>query len=137
MSDIDVVFLGPKLVNHFQSHAPNIQLKMVPIEPENYVERLDRGEIHIAINVVGENSCPSGFRRRRFFRMNLSSYRREHHPRIKNTLTLKGFFRLSHVKVEKYDQETIEPIFAQKGVTRKVAFIVNHHSGSPICGEAN
>ena len=131
MSDIDVVFLGPKLINHFQSHAPNIRLKIIPIEPENYVEQLDRGEIHIAINVV-EKTLPKRFSTATLFFDEFVVISREHHPRIKHTLTLKEFLRLPHVKVEKYDKETIEPIFAQKGVTRKVAFIVNHILGVPF-----
>ena len=131
MSDIDVVFLGPKLVNHFQSHAPNIQLNIIPIEPEDYVERLDRGEIHIAINVVGK-MLPKRFSTVTLFSDEFVVISREPHPRIKNTLTLKEFLRLPHVKIEKYDKESIEPLFAQKGVSRKVAFIVNHILGVPF-----
>ena len=131
MSDIDVVFLGPKLVNHFQSQAPNIQLKIIPIEPENYVEQLDRGEIHIAINVV-ENKLPKRFSTATLFSDEFVVISREHHPRIKTTLTLKEFLRLPQVKIEKYDKECVEPLFAQKGVTRKVAFIVNHILGVPF-----
>ena len=131
MSDIDVVFLGPKLINYFQSHSPNIQLKIIPIEPENYVEKLDRGEIHIAINVVGK-TLPKRFSTATLFSDEFVIISREHHPDIKNTLTLKTVLRLAHIRVEKYDKDSIEPLFAQKGVTRKVAFIVNHILGVPF-----
>ena len=131
MSDIDVVFLGPKLINHFQSRAPNIQLKIIHIEPEKYVEQLDRGEIHIAINVV-DGKLPKRFSTATLFFDEFVVISKEHHPRIKNRMTLREFLRVPHVKVEKYDKETIEPIFAQKGVKRKVAFIVNHILGVPF-----
>ena len=131
MSDIDVVFLGPKLVNHFQSHAPHLQLNIIPIDPENYVERLDRGEIHLAINVV-EEKLPKRFSTATLFADEFVVISREHHPLITKTLTLKEFLRLPQVKIEKYDNECVEPLFAQKGVTRKVAFIVNHILGVPF-----
>ena len=131
--DIDVVFLGPKLINHFQTHAPNIQFNIISIERDSYVERLDRGDIHLAINLI-ENKLPKRFSTARLFSDELVVISKSNHPRIKNRLTLKEFLKLSHVKVDwmPHEKEAIEPLFVQNGVTRKVPITLKQVLGVPF-----
>ena len=131
--DIDVVFLGPKLVNHFQKRAPNIQLKIIPIRPSIYVEQLDQGEMHIAINIV-EKRLPKRFSTSRLFDDEHVVISKTKHPHIKKTLTLNQFMLLPQVGVDwfGYDKKYVDPMFSRKGVKRKIAITVNDILGVPF-----
>ena len=131
--DIDVVFLGPKLVNHFQKCAPHIQLKIIPIRPSIYAEQLDQGEMHIAINIV-EKKLPKRFSTSMLFDDEHVVIAKTKHPHIKKTLTLNEFLLLPQVGVDwfGYDGKYVDPIFNRKGMKRKIAITVKEILGVPF-----
>ncbi len=131
--DIDVVFLGPKLINHFQIYAPNIRFNIISIDRDSYLERLDCGDIHLAINLIG-TKLPKRFSTVRLFPDELVVLSKANHPCIKNRLTLKEYLTLTHVKVDwlPYEKSKIEPLFTQHGVTRNVGLTLKQVLGVPF-----
>jgi DNA-binding transcriptional LysR family regulator len=133
MIDVDVVFLGPMLVNYFQKKAPKIQLKIVPVEPENYIELMDKEEINIAISCVGKK-LPKRFSTAFLFHDELVVISKSKHSRSSKNLTLNEFLYSPHLSVSlgEIEKKFIDPLFSRKGIKRKVALNVEHMLGAPI-----
>jgi len=133
MADIDVVFLGSKLMHYFQKKAPKIHLKLVPIESDNYLELLDRGVINIAINYI-ETSLPKRFATATLFYDEFVVLSKKIHPKIKKKLTLNDYLCASHLRVNwgGYEKNVIDPIISRNREKRKFALTVNHILGVPF-----
>lgn len=133
MIDLDVVFLGSKLVNHFKEKAPEIQIELVPTEPQDCLGSMDNGEINIAISCV-EKKIPKRFYADVLFHDKLVIISNSNNPHIGNKLTLNHFLYLPHLSVPlgNFESKFIDPIFARKGIKRKIALTVSHMLAAPM-----
>ncbi|MEQ8780739.1 MAG: LysR family transcriptional regulator [Roseibium album] len=133
MADIDTVFLGPILVNHFQKKAPNVQLKIIQVDSEKYLELMDKGEIEIAIHWF-EKDLPKRFSSTVVFHDDLVVISRNNNPNLSKKPTLADFLDAPHLRAPmgNIEERYIDPLFSREQMRRRVALTVNHMLGVPI-----
>ena len=131
--DIDVVFLGPKLVNHFQN-ALQIFNSRLSLSGLQYMWNNSIKERCISPSISLKKGCLNVFSTSMLFDDEHVVISKTKHPHIKKTLPLNEFLLLPQVGVDwfGYDKKYVDPIFSRKGVKRKIAITVNEILGVPF-----
>ncbi|HVR19267.1 MAG TPA: LysR family transcriptional regulator [Polyangiaceae bacterium] len=140
----DVIVLPPVL-ERIRSEAPGIDVTIVPLDQPRLAERLETGEVDVAIvpreeTQSSEAPVPAegGLVRRTLFRDRLVCLIRGEHPllvgtpgrrsRKKRSLSLDEYARLSHLLVSPsgQGQGPVDRALAERGLARRVALRVPH-----------
>ncbi len=132
LNNYAAVVLAPPLVTAALAAAPNVRLDLRPSGTLNIVERLDRGDLDLA---VGAGDTPG----ERFAMLPLLDDRfvmvmRRGHPSSRRALSPAEFAALPHLEVSSSHEDTsfIDPWLADLGLTRRIALRAPYLSAAPI-----
>lgn len=98
MSDIGMMVYLPELLNRLKHTAPKIDLRVVPLQRERYVEAFESGKADLAIGYLP--ALQTGFHQRRLFSDRHVCVVSANHPRIGTSMSAEQFCGESHVVVE-------------------------------------
>ena len=129
--------LVPRVVQRLQRDAPSIALRTVRTDylflPP--VERLQSGEIDLALGFFGETPRPNpGLLNRRLLTGRLVCILSTTHPRAGRQLSLRTFVETPHVRVMYPGTErqgSIDTILHSRGLSRRIAVTVPHYMTIP------
>ena len=129
--------LVPRVVQRLQRDAPSIALRTVRTDylflPP--VERLQSGEIDLALGFFGETPRPNpGLLSRRLLTGRLVCILSTTHPRAGRQLSLRTFVETPHVRVMYPGTErqgSIDTILHSRGLSRRIAVTVPHYLTIP------
>jgi len=129
--------LVPRVVQRLQRDAPSIALRTVRTDylflPP--VERLQSGEIDLALGFFGETPRPNpGLLNRRLLTGRLVCILSTTHPRAGRQLSLRTFVETPHVRVMYPGTErqgSIDTILHSRGLSRRIAVTVPHYLTIP------
>jgi DNA-binding transcriptional LysR family regulator len=119
-SDHTSVIILPLLVKRLVESAPQVDLRVFPLNRPDVVRQLNRGEIDLVIGWFGE--LPDGMRRATLFREEEAIVVRTGHPLTQDKVTKEKLFEYSHVVVELTgtEQHKADGFMHDKGVAHRV-----------------
>jgi DNA-binding transcriptional LysR family regulator len=143
--DLFDVLVLPPLLERIRSEAPGIDVTIVPVDQPRLAERLETGDVDVAI--VPREEAPSraapapaegGLVRRTLFRDRLVCLIRGEHPllvgspgrrsRRKRSLPMDDYVRLSHLLVSPSGEGPgpVDRALAERGLARRIALRIPH-----------
>jgi DNA-binding transcriptional LysR family regulator len=141
LSDIGEAVYLPRLQQRLQGIAPAVNVRVLQLPRESYLDAFLSGEADLAIGFLP--GLKAGFYQQRLFSDTFGCLVRRRHPRIGEFLSLEQFLNESHVLVEpggsRYMTAThqtstttlIEQYFTEHGLARRVALRVPHFLAVP------
>ena len=117
--NISVVIL-PSLIERLVKNAPQIDLRVFPLNRLDVVRKLESGQVDLVVGWFGE--MPSGMRRVTLFQEEEAIVVRAGHPLTQNKVTKERLFEYSHVVVELTgtEENKADGFMDDKGVARRV-----------------
>ncbi len=136
----------PRLLERVQAQAPGVDLVVAPLVERGLLERLETGELDVAIVPRldpprgGEaEPAPAGLMQRRLFRDRFLCLLRREHPILRGSerrssergprrLSLRAFSELSHVLISPSGEGPgfVDELLAARGLRRRVALRIPH-----------
>jgi DNA-binding transcriptional LysR family regulator len=128
MVDVGTVIVLPRLLAHIRSHAPNVQLEVLPFS-ERTPAMLETGEADLAIGVSPQ--MEAGFYQQRLYQENLVCIARADHPRLTDKITQEDYVAERHVIVSPPGSShlVLEKALAEHGIRRKVGLRMPSYLG--------
>lgn len=122
LTDHVLALLGVSLGHLVGAQAPNVKLRFLPILSDDASPL--RGQVDVALGVFPD--LPPEFRTQALFDERFACVVRKGHPRVKGTLTLKGYVELKHVLVAPRgrDGSVVDDALAERDLTRRVTRFV-------------
>ncbi len=97
MTDISHLVLLPKLINYLREHAPNIRLRIVPIDADTPA-KMAEGKIDLAIGFIPQ--IEAGFYQQTLFKQEYTVICSPFHPRLTHhVLTHEDYCRELHIDI--------------------------------------
>jgi DNA-binding transcriptional LysR family regulator len=122
--DYIAMVLAPALIAALQRAAPGVDLRFRFVEKDQLFERMDSGEIDLALAVMGEP--PQRFRAEPVLMDTFVCLARVGHPLEGEPLTVEAFARQRHALVTERGDEVgaLDALLAAQGLTRRVAVTI-------------
>jgi DNA-binding transcriptional LysR family regulator len=119
-SDNNSVVILPSLVRRLAKNAPQVDLRVFPLNRLDVVRELETGQIDLVIGWFAE--MPSGMRRVTLFQEEEAIVVRAGHPLTQGKVTKERLFEFSHVVVELTgtEENQADGFMDDKGVARRV-----------------
>jgi DNA-binding transcriptional LysR family regulator len=119
-SDNTSVVILPSLVKRLAKNAPQIDLRVFPLNRLDVVHELESGQIDLVIGWFGE--LPNGMRRATLYREEEAMVVRAGHPLTQDKVTKQRLFEFSHVVVELTgtEEHQADGFAYDNGVARRV-----------------
>ena len=136
-TDIAQVTLMPKLMQHLRKVAPFVRIDLQRIAPAT-PKLLESGDLDLAVGFIFPMGA--GFCQQRLFKERFVCAMRSDHPRIGNTLTVKGFEAESHLAVATSGtgHSIVEKTLEAKKIRRRVSLTVPSFLGiAPIIASSD
>jgi DNA-binding transcriptional LysR family regulator len=134
--DLFDVLVIPRLLERVRREAPGIDVTIVPIAERGLHERLETGDVDVAIvpqvelPSTGAEVAPGGLVRSRLFRDRFVCFLRADHPAIrrKRALSLATFTSLSHALVSPGGggPGLVDQVLGEQGLSRRIALRLPH-----------
>jgi len=121
LSDVGEMVFLPRILERVQTEAPMAPIRSVTPPPNELRERLENGDIDLAIGYFPDLE-KGNFFQQRLFTHHFTCLLREDHPISSARLTLKQFLSLRHVSVraEGRSQEIFERFLVSKKIRRNI-----------------
>lgn len=131
VSDHASVVMLPYLVEHVSSVAPRVSLRVGVNPAPDLPERLDSGEIDIAIGVIPH--LPARFERCQLFSDRYVCVMRKGHPLASRPLTIADFIGADHLSIRPGKSPLARPdrVLAELGMRRRVVTTVHQYLAAP------
>jgi DNA-binding transcriptional LysR family regulator len=125
MSDIGEIYFIPILIKHLSEIAPNINIRTYRTSGEDLKEKMEDGEIDLAVGLLPD--LKSGFFQRRLFNQKYVCLTRSGQEYGKK-LSLKKFLEADHVAIDAVGtgHSEIETILNRMGYSRNIVMHVPH-----------
>lgn len=122
-ADLFEAMVLPGLMRHLSEHAPRIDLRVVPIRGRRVQERLETGDVDVAIGVSAD--LDEG-RRRLLYRQDFACMVRSAHPDVRGSLDLDTYARLPHLLISPRGRGggVVDTVLEERGRKRRVALRV-------------
>jgi DNA-binding transcriptional LysR family regulator len=126
------VVLAPSLVIAALAAAPNVRLDLRPSGTLDIVEKLDRGDLDLAL--VGSEAAGERFSVQPLLDDRFALVMRRGHPSSRHNLSPAEFAALAHLEISSAHEDTsfIDPWLADLGLTRRIALRAPYLSAAPI-----
>ncbi|QPF84145.1 LysR family transcriptional regulator [Bradyrhizobium genosp. L] len=133
-NDNATAIIGARLVASVRRRGlPGIRLAFRSIDPAKLTDRLETGEIDVAL--VSKHAVPNNMPSHALLEETFMMAQRKDHPRGVRPPSLKDYVRLDHVIVSGDGggfSSFVDDILATRGLTRHVAVSVQHYSVVPL-----
>ena len=132
VNNYSAVVLAPPLVAAALAAAPNVRLDLRPSGTLDIVERLDRGDLDLAL--VGAEPPGERFSTQPLLDDRFALVMRRGHPSSRRALSPAEFAALPHLEISSSLEDTsfIDPWLADLGLTRRIALRAPYLSAAPI-----
>lgn len=128
--DAGLIRLMPPLIRHVHAKAPNVGLRVVPVDIERLEAQLESGKLDFAMGSY--SSLSKKIRRQLLFNVSYVTVVRKDHPRLKARPSLAAFTAEKHVIVSaagtghahQQAERTIEKLVPPENVTCRVPTFV-------------
>jgi DNA-binding transcriptional LysR family regulator len=125
-SDYFIELANPSLAQRLLGKSPGLQLAWLPMQGEQLVSRMERGQIDLAITSAAR--APEALRQRLLVNESFVGIARKRHPHLKSAPKLDAFCQLPHVLVSPSGRDlfhgTMDDVLAARGLARRVVFSV-------------
>lgn len=134
MTDISQLVLLPKLWQNLQTSAPKVRIEIVPLS-SNLAQQLESGEADLALGYVPQ--LDAGFHQNSLFKSRFVCMVSEHHPRIRDRLSLAQFQAEAHAVISAAGPAPllVEQAIARRGLKRHVALQLPNYIGAALVVE--
>ena len=132
----EMVFL-PRLLNHLQRVAPNVNVHSQSLPEEQVQEALSNGQVDLALGYFPDLTGELFFRQR-LYSHTFACIAQQDHPLVGDTLTGSMFSSLGHVEVSSPSRtgRLFEQILQRNGIRRRVVLRTPHHMSLPAIVES-
>lgn len=133
LSDVGEMVFLPRLLERLRTQAPNAAIRSVSMPPRQIAERLESGDIDLAIGYFPDLARSSYFQQRLFTHA-FACMLRANHPRRSRRLSLDDFLAMEHavVRAEGRSQELFERFLERKRIRRRIALLTPHFLSLPM-----
>ncbi len=135
----ELVFLN-RILNHLQTHAPQMQLVMRPTYGTLPIQEMESGAIDFAAGGFF-TEVPEGFHSAPLFDETYSCILRKDHPLLeKGSLNLQNYLQMEHILVTLHGDllGVVDRILAKQNLKRKiVAGVMSFHSTLPLVASSD
>jgi DNA-binding transcriptional LysR family regulator len=123
MTDISVIVVLPKLLNHLRRVAPGVTIEAERITTDS-PRQLESGELDLAVGFMPH--LEAGFYQQTLFQQDFVCLVAADHPRVKAKPTRQQFLAESHIVVTTSGtgHAIVDKVLAKKGYARRVALKV-------------
>lgn len=136
-SDLVEQVLAPKLIEKFQSIAPDIRVIFKKLDKRGLASQIESGEVDFSISVV-DSSHPN-LMVRTLYRDSFQSVVRTGHPLLKKKKTMAAFCSYPHIiaGTGKDDRGIVDHALMAKNMTRDLKYKVANFSSAPYVVESS
>jgi DNA-binding transcriptional LysR family regulator len=137
MTDLaEVVFL-PRLLNHLQKIAPEVNVHSQSLSEEQIQQALSNGQVDLAIGYFPDLTGDLFFRQR-LYSHTFACIVQQDHPLVGGVMSASMFAKLGHVEVSSPSRtgHLFEQILQRKGIRRRVVLRTPHHLSLPAIVES-
>ncbi len=137
MTDLaEIVFL-PRLLNHLQKIAPNVNVHSQSLPEEQVQQALSNGQVDLALGYFPDLTGDLFFRQR-LYSHTFACIVHQRHPLVGEVMTAAMFTKLGHVEVSSPSRtgRLFEQILQRKGIRRRVVLRTPHHLSLPAIVES-
>jgi DNA-binding transcriptional LysR family regulator len=119
-SDNTSVVILPSLVKRLAMNAPDVDLRVFPLNRLDVIGELEKGLVDLVIGWFGE--LPGGMRRATLYQEEEALVVRAGHPLTQQKVTIESLFEFSHVVVELSgtEEHAADGFVHDKGVARRI-----------------
>jgi DNA-binding transcriptional LysR family regulator len=132
MSDIGEIVFLPELLRFLQSAAPQVRIEAVTLPVREARLAMESGAVDLAIGFLPD--LKAGFYQQRVFEQKYVCMLRQGHPRIGESLTMKGFIAARHavVNAEGTGHGMVETMFERAGLAPEMVVRLPHFLAAPM-----
>jgi DNA-binding transcriptional LysR family regulator len=137
MTDLaEIVFL-PRLLNHLQKIAPNVNVHSQSLTEEQVQQALSNGQVDLALGYFPDLTGDLFFRQR-LYSHTFACIVHQHHSLVGEVMSAPMFTKLGHVEVSSPSRtgRLFEQILQRKGIRRRVVLRTPHHLSLPAIVES-
>lgn len=118
---VETVVLPP-LLNRISEEAPHVNLRVVPLQGRRVTQRLETGDVDVAISIA-QDLDEGQARRRLLLRQEFACVVRRGHPSVGEELDLDTFVRLPHLLIAPRGRGkgAVDVVLEDRGLSRRVA----------------
>ncbi|MFL9670999.1 LysR family transcriptional regulator [Variovorax sp. AB1(2024)] len=137
MADVAGIVFLPRLLRHFQVHAPHARVVCVTLPNGPLQQAMAAGEIDLALGYFPDLSAQSFFRQRLYVHTYACMVRKGH-PLEGSRLTQKAYLHYGHADVASpaRSNELFHRFLARRGLQRRIVLSTQHHMSLPAIIEA-
>ncbi len=131
MTDVGEMYFMPRLVEHSQTHTPDIKIATVRANSVDLMAEMETGRIDLALGAFDEVS--GALYHRRLFQQDYVVLHRQHHRLMREGSGLKEFLAAEHLLVSTMESpyDKINQALEKAGVKEAAKFTVPHFSAVP------
>ena len=136
MTDLaEIVFL-PRLLNHLQKIAPNVNVHSQSLPEEQVQQALSNGQVDLALGYFPDLTGELFFRQRLYSHTFACIVQRDN-PLVSSGMSASTFAKLGHVEVSSPSRtgRLFEQILQRNGIRRRVVLRTPHHLSLPAIVE--
>jgi DNA-binding transcriptional LysR family regulator len=132
MSDIGEIVFLPALLQFLQGAAPGVRIEALTLPVKESRLAMESGAVDLAIGFLPD--LKAGFYQQRVFEQKYVCMVRRDHPRIGETLSMKGFTEARHavVNAQGTGHGIVETMFERAGLTPEVLVRLPHFLAVPM-----
>lgn len=132
MADVAKIVFMPRLLHHFQEHAPHARVSCGPLVSEDLTLALETGAIDLALGYFPDLGAQAFFHQRLYTHTYACMMRRGH-PLGASRLSEKSYASAGHAVVRSPARSNIlfEQFLQRRGVERRVVLSTPHHLSLP------
>jgi DNA-binding transcriptional LysR family regulator len=132
MSDIGEIVFLPGLLQFLQEAAPGVRIEAVTLPVRETRLAMESGAVDLAVGFLPD--LKAGFYQQRVFEQNYVCMVRKDHPRIGESLSLKGFTEARHavVAAQGTGHGIVETMFERAGLSPEVLVRLPHFLAVPM-----
>lgn len=132
MSDIGEIVFLPALLQFLQSAAPGVRIEAVSMPVKETRLAMESGAVDLAVGFLPD--LKAGFYQQRVFEQKYACMVRRGHPKIGDTLSMKGFTEARHavVNAQGTGHGIVETMFERAGLAPEVLVRLPHFLAVPM-----
>lgn len=137
MADVAEIVFMPRLLRHFEKHAPHVRVTCDPMPPETLPAAMESGAVDLALGYFPDLGAQAFFHQRLYTHTYACMVRRGH-PLLNGRLTEKAYAAAGHAVVASPARSNVlfEQFLQRRGIERRIVMSTPHHLSLPSIVEA-